>query len=391
MAYKQRSRDEHFKDAGPKRILALDGGGLRGIVTLAYLARIEDLLRARFGGAASFRLGHYFDLIAGTSTGAIIAAALARGLSVAEITKHYLNMGRDVFKSASWKDLKRRFAGGVLVPKYTKTELEELLKTVLGAKTTLGSPDLITGLLIVTKRTDTGSPWPLGNNPDGKYFRAPPGASWISNADYPLWQVVRASTAAPTYFEPEPISIGAGAKGQIGNFVDGGVSPFNNPALQAFMYATIGGYGVRWKAGADNLLIVSIGTGTDSPENKNAKRTAVDGVKALSGLMDDSASLVETLMQWMSESPTARRIDGEIGTLSGDLLGGAPQFQYVRYNVLLTRDGLTTLATFTSDAELESLAQMDKPQNLERLKAIGEIAAAHHVNPGHFPPQFDIA
>ena len=151
MAYKKRSRDEHFKDAGPKRILALDGGGLRGIVTLTYLARVEDLLRARFGGAPDFRLGHYFDLIAGTSTGAIIAAALAKGLTVAEITKHYLNMGRDVFKSASWRDLKRRLAGGVLVPKYTKTELEELLKTVLGAKTTLGSSDLITGLLIVNK------------------------------------------------------------------------------------------------------------------------------------------------------------------------------------------------------------------------------------------------
>jgi hypothetical protein len=169
------------------------------------------------------------------------------------------------------------------------------------------------------------------------------------------------------------------------------VSPFNNPSLQAFMYATIGGYGVRWKAGADNLLIVSIGTGTDSPEIKSAGLAAVEGVKALSGLMDDSASLVETLMQWMSESPTARRIDGEIGTLGGDLLGGAAQFQYVRYNVFLTRDGLTTLGTFQSEDELSALAKMDEPKNLDRLKTIGEIAAAHQVNPGHFPPQFDIA
>ena len=76
MVYKKRSRDEHFKEAGPKRILALDGGGLRGIVTLAYLGRIEDLLRARFGGTADFRLGHYFDLIAG---GALLQEAVVRG------------------------------------------------------------------------------------------------------------------------------------------------------------------------------------------------------------------------------------------------------------------------------------------------------------------------
>ena len=67
MAYKIRTRDEHFfNDAGPKRILALDGGGLRGILTLSYLAEIESLLRQRHGGSNDFRLAHYFDLIAGT-------------------------------------------------------------------------------------------------------------------------------------------------------------------------------------------------------------------------------------------------------------------------------------------------------------------------------------
>ena len=64
MAYKIRTLDEHFSNDGtPKRILALDGGGLRGIVTLAFLAEIESMLRARHGGAKSFRLSHYFDLI----------------------------------------------------------------------------------------------------------------------------------------------------------------------------------------------------------------------------------------------------------------------------------------------------------------------------------------
>src|SRR5262245_20369609 len=98
MTYKPRSRDEHFRGGGPKRVLALDGGGLRGVLSLGFLARIESLLRERHGNIETFRLAHYFDLIAGTSTGAIIAAALAQGLTVAEIADHYMKMGTQVFK-----------------------------------------------------------------------------------------------------------------------------------------------------------------------------------------------------------------------------------------------------------------------------------------------------
>ena len=77
MSYSVLTRDEHYQTAGPKRILALDGGGLRGMLTLGFLQQIEKILRARHGDDPNFRLCHYFDLIAGTSTGAIMAAALA--------------------------------------------------------------------------------------------------------------------------------------------------------------------------------------------------------------------------------------------------------------------------------------------------------------------------
>ncbi len=66
---KSKSRDEHLFDPGPKRVLALDGGGLRGVLTLSYLDKLENLLRARHGGDPDFRLSDYFDLIGGTSTG----------------------------------------------------------------------------------------------------------------------------------------------------------------------------------------------------------------------------------------------------------------------------------------------------------------------------------
>ena len=213
------SLDQHFHAQAPKRILALDGGGLRGIVTLGYLKRIEDVLRTRQGGREDFRLCHYFDLIAGTSTGSIIAAALALGLSVNELSDIYLRLGKAVFRSSPWRK-------GILRSRYNHKRLTEHLKQVFGDCTTLGDPKLETGLLVMTKRMDTGSPWPLGNNPRGKYYRAKDNDDWRSNKDYPLWKVVRALTAAPSFFDPEEITIipENGAKAVKGKFVDGGVS-----------------------------------------------------------------------------------------------------------------------------------------------------------------------
>lgn len=89
----------------------------------------------------------------------------------------------------------------------------------------------------------------------------------MSNKDYPLWRVVRASTAAPLFFKPEQIRISQafGMGEVVGEFVDGGVSPFNNPTLQAFMYATLKGYNVNWATGPDDLLVISVGTGRGDP------------------------------------------------------------------------------------------------------------------------------
>lgn len=71
------TRDEHLFNPGPKRLLALDGGGVRGMLSLSYLERIESILRSRSGDDLEFRLCDYFDLIGGTSIGAVIAAGLA--------------------------------------------------------------------------------------------------------------------------------------------------------------------------------------------------------------------------------------------------------------------------------------------------------------------------
>ena len=385
MAYRILTRDEHFQNRGPKRILALDGGGLRGILTLGFLRRIETVLRMRHAKDPGFRLCHYFDLIAGTSTGAIIAAALALGMTVAEVIGHYQKLGREVF-------LKGWFREGIVRARYDENKLTAHLKRVFGKDRTLGDESLVTGLLVMTKRLDTGSPWPLGNNPRGRYFKAEQADTWISNGDYPLWKVVRASTAAPSYFDPEPITIASekGKKAVIGTFVDGGVSPFNNPSFQAFLYVTLSGYHVQWGTGAEQLLLVSAGTGASDPGRTPANIAAEGAVKALLSLMDDCAALVETLMQWMSASPTAREIDREIGDLRSDLVAGTSLLSYLRYNVMLSQKEVEELCPGLSTKQIASLREMDNPDNLDVLLDLGEAAAERKVRDGDFPATFDL-
>ena len=385
MAYVKKTLKEHFDPAGPKRILALDGGGLRGILTLGILEQVERELRQRHGNDPAFRLCDYFDLIAGTSTGAIIAATLAIGWSVEEIKNKYFVLGSRVFR----RSLLRQ---GLLRAKYDESRLIEELQAVYGADTTLNSDRLLTGVLIVIKRLDTTSPWPVSNNPNGKYFRSQPGGT-IGNGDYKLWQAVRASTAAPDYFDPERITIAQmpNHKPVHGDFVDGGVSPFNNPALQAFMYATLGGYRVNWPAGEHNILLVSVGTGAADLTVRRSEVAAAHALRALLSLMHDVATLQEVMLQWMSASPTARTIDSELGTLDGDLAGGTPLLSYVRYDADLRPASVQELlGVKAKTVPVENLSAMDAPENMDVLHSLGVAAGRRDVKSQHFPHRFDL-
>lgn len=384
-----RSFTEHLApDVGPKRILALDGGGLRGVLTLGMLREIETLLRARHGDDPDFRLCDYFDLIAGTSTGAIIAAALSLGMSVDEVHGHYMRLGQLVFKRSllRWGALRAKFDGD---------KVRDALVGVYGDRR-LDSQDFRTGLLVVTKRLDTGSAWPITNNPGSKYFKRGTQATTIANGEYPLWQVVRASTAAPYFFDPETIGIGraaAGLKAVKGDFVDGGVSPSNNPALQALMTATMEGYRFGWPLGESKLLVVSVGTGKSNAEVGHAGivqgTAAIHAVLSLKALMEDCADQVETVMQWLSRSPTARRIDREIEKAQPPL-GGQAMCSYLRYNVLLQSDWCAENLDETLGAKaLKNLEVMDEPDNIPELDRIGRLAGKKLVKASHFEAGFD--
>lgn len=382
---KHRTRDEHLFGPGPKRILALDGGGIRGILTLGYLKRLEDMLRARAGGDPEFRLSDYFDLIGGTSTGSIIAAGLALGFPVERIQKLYREMADEVFKRPIWRL-------GIFSAKFPEEPFEQALVEQFG-NTTLGSDDIQTGLMIMTKRLDTSSPWVLHNNPRGKYFAPRPGSISLPNRDFLLRQVVRASTAAPYYFEPERLLIGEGLEGA---FVDGGVSTANNPALQLFMLATLDNFAFNWPVGADKLLLVSVGTGTYVPRYTADEVMSMPAVQlagqSLLSLMADADWLGQTVLQWLSRSPTPWVIDREVGDLKDDMLGGQEFLTYLRYNVLFDSSWIKEhLQVERAVEEVEKLRAMDQPENVTALEELGILAAAIQVEEEHFPAGFDVA
>lgn len=381
-----RTRNEHLFDPGPKRILALDGGGIRGILTVQILRRIEDLIRKRTGNPNAV-LSDYFDLVGGTSTGAIIAAALALGWQVERIDGLYRELGDSIFDSSV-------FRRGLLRPKFPAEPLRRALEREFG-DITLGDPEALkTGLAVVMKRLDTGSPWVVHNNPRGKYFDKRPGSSADPNRDYLLRNVVRASTAAPTYFEPELVRVAEGAEGA---FVDGGVSPHNNPALQLLMLATLTGYGLGWSLAERDLLLVSLGTGAREPRlaaEKVMDMTPAElGLRGLASLMNDASALNEQLLQWLSRSPTARAIDREVGDLDNDVLGrAAPWLTYLRYDAQFDGAWLESELGLAIDAKkLESLHEMDKPENMDTLSEVGSAVAERLVKSVHFGQEFDIA
>jgi patatin-like phospholipase/acyl hydrolase len=366
---------ERVRAPGPKKLLALDGGGIRGMIAVEILGKIEADLRRKLGAGGDFVLADYFDYIGGTSTGAIIAACLSLGWPVARVREFYLNSGKEMFdKAAIRKRLKYKF---------DKDNLENLLKRELGSEQdepiTLGSTALRTLLLMIMRNATTDSPWPISNNPDARYNdRARPDC----NLQFPLWQLVRASTAAPTYFPPEVISVG----GRPFIFVDGGVTTYNNPAFQLFLMATVERYNLEWRAGAEQMLLVSIGTGTSPGENNEL---TPDDMNLLynastipSALMFAALNEQDFLCRVFGDCRHGHFLDREIGDMVGTRGPVDKLFTYVRYNAELTRNGLDALGLM--HLQPEDVQQLDSVKHVNALQSIGTEVAERHVEIDHF-------
>jgi len=373
---------ERLARNGPRKLLAIDGGGIRGVLSLSILARIEELL-AKQSGKADYRLADYFDYVAGTSTGGIIAAGVALGMSTAEILDFYVKNGAAMFDKASIIQRLRY--------EYNSEPLAKQLKSVFGEKTTLGGRELECLLLLVMRNATTDSPWPISNNPFAKYNDPTHPAC---NTNLPLWQLVRASTAAPTYFPPEVIM--CGDKSFI--FVDGGVTMYNNPTFQMFLMATVDRYWVKappdnrgWETGTDKMLIVSVGTGTSPGENYSLKPDEMNllfnATSVPSALMYAALNEQDFLCRVFGECVSGHILDREIGTMSPSV-GPLRQklFRYARYNAELTKEGLTALGC--GDIDPKEVQQLDSIDAIPSLERIGKMVAQRQVDQSHF--NFDV-
>lgn len=215
------------------RILSLDGGGIRGLITAILLARLD----AEKG--LSGWLGRT-DLIAGTSTGGLIALALARGASLAAIRALYEERGRSIFDDSWLDDVKD--LGNILGAQYRTEKLAAELQGLLGAARLR---DLRKRVLVTAFDLDNEDPRPDRRRWKPKIFHNFPGPD--SDGAAPAWKVGLYTSAAPTYFPT------------VDGYVDGGVFA-NNPSMCALAQTQDARIGRRPALG--NVALLSLGTGS---------------------------------------------------------------------------------------------------------------------------------
>lgn len=404
---------ERFSAPGPKRMLALDGGGTRGTISIAFLKQIEATLQQKLGRGDDFVLADYFDMIGGTSVGSILATMLALGWRVQNVEQTFTSWAPQVFRRlASFND------------RYDAVALSKKISEVV-QRETLSSDRLKTGLCIVAKRADTNSTWVMTNNPHGRFFAGD--GSMIANGDYLLHDVIRASTAAPTLFSPKEIEINAWYNGGVryaekGYFMDGALSPHNNPSYQMFLLAGLRGHnlggasvealkddranGKTWPLGPDNLLMISVGTGNYSTRVRRSFLRVYEAVGALRSMIHDGEQLAVAQMQAMSSPRLSWTIDSEVGDLAADQLYGAPQLSFQRYDMPLELEWLSGHSDNTVQpgpdltAAIKRLGlnlerRLPKLRELVNVRAMGMLsqmataAASDQVRVEDFPDSFD--
>lgn len=218
------------------KILCIDGGGVRGIYPAYILKRIEE--------AFAVRLHKIFDMIVGTSTGSIIASAIAVDYPLTDVISIFEEKSRHIFKKTPFS------LGGVIASRYDRKELEDILKLALGNRTlsetktrlVIPATDLVNGNVHVFK---------------SKYL-----AEFVRDTDVKIADAVLASCAAPTYFDPKTV----GEANYL--LADGGLWA-NNPSMVALTEA-IGKLGLD----KNQVKILSVGTGSKqvSYENRDVEK-----------------------------------------------------------------------------------------------------------------------
>ncbi len=386
---------------GRKRILTIDGGGVRGIVAIAFLKEMERELR-QHTAKPDLVLADVFDMVAGTSVGSMLATMIALGKETAEIEAAFRDLAPKIFAGRLTIFGQKRFSAVPLV-----NGVRSFVKDA-----TLGSDRLLTGLAIVAKRVDTDSVWVMTNNPRMPYYHD--GPEWDGNRHYKLEMLIRASTAAPFLFTPTEITIHTDRFGKTtkGWFVDGGVSPHNNPALLMLMMAGMPSYHLGWTLSPDDLLMISVGTGLHrSPIERNRRvvgtwaarllgqlrrddiEEAAFCAQTLRGLIGDSALLALKVMQSVSNPRFSWKINSEVNAFEGELLLQAVKgvadhhdprgvLRFQRYDLPLEAGRLVKpeFDVGATQAERLALHAIDEPANIDKLYELASEAARKQVS-----------
>ena len=412
----QTARDRHLFGPGPKKILSLGGSGNSGnsaAIFIAFLERLERIVSEKSGKQT--RLADYFDLIGGTSIGAVTAAAIALGYEASQLKDFLLRFAPFAMKSVFWRI-------PLLQPRFDAEALRVEIRNLVGDRT-LETSDLVTGLCVVTKRIDTGSPWVLSNNPRAAYWQGK--QEYIGNKDYPLANLLRASMAAPHYFDPELLPVitksplanagpqpntswplrairtvmnrfGLGARlgaseGEIdpdvfGIFVDGTASPHGNPSLALLQMATLPPLNLNWATGPERLTVCSIGAGRRrylAPSGSNASGMA-PVLNALTSLVTDAEDVVLSQMQYFGECPTPWA-SSAAGVSAHDAPQGGKICRFLHYDIKLEGDWLEDhIGEAMSSQQIARLQRLDDPTIFNDLSRIASIAAEKQLKPEHF-------
>ena len=224
-------------DLKDRVILALDGGGMRGILTIQLLKKLEEV--------AEIPCYDLFDMVAGTSTGGIIAGLLVRGLTASEVEEKYDELIKEVFHK---RPIGNRF---INPPQYSKKRYRELLKDLIGNLSLQDACEIKDIDLMITSRDMSAAEetfFTAFKQHDGTYHG--------TYKEVLLRAVMESTMSAPTYFYP------------LERFVDGGVTTHNNPSLGAFIeaisYSTPKDEDGKRKPSAyklPNVTVYSFGTG----------------------------------------------------------------------------------------------------------------------------------
>ena len=362
-----------FATTQPRKLLALDGGGIRGMLTLEILAEMERQIDRETGIQ---RLCDYFDYIGGTSTGSIIAAGLAIGMSTQELIKFYRESGEQMFEKTGLLQRVTSLLGSLYKDEPLARKLREVFHDGRGGDADLTTDRLRCLLLVVTRNVTTDSPWPISTNPFAKYNER---GRDDCNLKIPLWQLVRASTAAPVFFPPEIVRLNPNKPDDVRVFVDGGVTPYNNPAFLLYRMATQPAYRLNWQTGESNLLLVSVGTGAAPGLSDATQRNVFGNLGSLPGELMYAIQVDQDInCRTFGNCVHGADIDREMGNLI--LPSGAEHgrfFRYARYNADLSQDGLEALGM--GNLKCEEVQKMDAVEQIDNLSAIGVAVAKRDV------------